>query len=89
MIIFYHFGILNFTERYREYATLRVLGFRKSEIRGIILREQVLPFSIGVTISLFLVKSVLKLFCQVASTEELEIFLKMDWLKMLFLMVQS
>ncbi|MHC5230066.1 ABC transporter permease [Enterococcus sp. LJL99] len=83
MIVLYNLGVLNFTERYREYATLRVLGFRKREIRGIILRDQGLSFVIGGLISLFLVQPVLKLFCQVASTEDLEIFPKIDGLRII------
>lgn len=39
VVILYNLGILNFTERSREYATLKVLGFYQKEIRSFALRE--------------------------------------------------
>lgn len=39
VVILYNLGMLNFIERFREYATMEVLGFRQSEIRGMVLRD--------------------------------------------------
>lgn len=39
IVILYNLGMLNFVERFREYATMEVLGFRQSEIRGMVLRD--------------------------------------------------
>jgi len=39
VVILYNLGILSFTERTREYATLKVLGFYQKEIRSLALRE--------------------------------------------------
>ena len=39
VVILYNLGILSFTERTREYATLKVLGFYQKEIRSFALRE--------------------------------------------------
>ncbi|MGY3779451.1 ABC transporter permease [Isobaculum melis] len=74
VVVLYNLGVLNFTERYREYATLKVLGFRKKEIRGIILRDQWLAFLLGGALSLVLIKPVLTLFGTIISTDESEIF---------------
>lgn len=40
-VICYNMGLINFAERMREYATLKVLGYHQKEIRGLILRENV------------------------------------------------
>lgn len=41
-IICYNMGLINFAERTREYATLKVLGYHQREIRHLILRENAL-----------------------------------------------
>jgi putative ABC transport system permease protein len=58
-------GQMNFDERIRELATLKVLGFHKDEMKRLVLRENVwitvigLPF--GIVASYFLLKAVLSL----------------------------
>ena len=47
-VICYNMGQLNFTERVREYATLKVLGYHQREIRGLMFRENNLTALIGV-----------------------------------------
>ncbi|MBQ8081305.1 MAG: ABC transporter permease [Clostridia bacterium] len=47
-VICYNMGLLNFTERTREYATLKVLGYHQKEIRGLMLRENNLTAVFGV-----------------------------------------
>ncbi len=47
-IICYNMGLLNFTERTREYATLKVLGYHQREIRRLMLHENTLTAVIGV-----------------------------------------
>ena len=39
-IICYNMGLMNFTERVRDYATLKVLGYHQKEIRKLMMREQ-------------------------------------------------
>ena len=51
-IICYNMGLLNFTERTREYATLKVLGYHQREIRRLILRENTLVALAGVGIGI-------------------------------------
>ena len=38
-VILYNLGMLSFVERYREYATMKVLGFYAGEIRGMGIRD--------------------------------------------------
>ena len=47
-VICYNMGLLNFTERTREYATLKVLGYHQKEIRRLMLRENNLTAIFGV-----------------------------------------
>ena len=47
-VICYNMGQLNFTERLREYATLKVLGYHQREIRGLMFRENNLTALLGV-----------------------------------------
>lgn len=47
-VVLYNMGILNFMERYREYATLKVLGYHQKEIRRLMVSENNLMTSLGV-----------------------------------------
>lgn len=47
IVILYNLGMLNFVERTREYATMKVLGFYQSEIIRIALRDCFVTTSIG------------------------------------------
>ena len=47
-VVLYNMGILNFVERCREYATLKVLGCHQREIRRLILTENALVSGLGV-----------------------------------------
>jgi putative ABC transport system permease protein len=47
-VICYNMGLMNFTERVRDYATLKVLGYHQREIRSLMLRESSLTALIGV-----------------------------------------
>lgn len=51
-IICYNMGLLNFTERTREYATLKVLGYHQREIRRLMLRENALTAVLGVALGI-------------------------------------
>lgn len=45
--ILYNLGMLNFTERYREYATMRIMGFQLHEIRMVIIKDSFLTWGVG------------------------------------------
>ena len=47
-VICYNMGLMNFVERTREYATLKVLGYHQKEIRKLILRENNIISTLGV-----------------------------------------
>lgn len=47
-VVLYNMEILNFIERTREFATLKVLGFHQKETRSLIVRENVLITIIGI-----------------------------------------
>lgn len=72
--LLYNLGALNFTERFREYATMKVLGFRQKEIRSIIIRENMLYFVIGWILSLPAGVGFLNIFTAMSSTDSSDVF---------------
>ena len=52
-VICYNMGLMNFVERTREYATLKVLGYHQKEIRRLILRENRLLALSGVLLGIW------------------------------------
>ena len=63
-VVLYNMGILNFTERTREYATLKVLGYHQKEIRRLMRSENNLITLLGALLGIgpgwWLVGTVLK-----------------------------
>ena len=51
-VMLYNMGILNFMERSREYATLKVLGYHQKEIRRLITSENDLLTGLGVLLGI-------------------------------------
>ena len=47
-VICYNMGLMNFVERTREYATLKVLGYHQKEIRKLIMHENMIIAFLGV-----------------------------------------
>lgn len=64
-IICYNMGLLNFTERTRDYATLKVLGYHQKEIRSLMLRENnyvaILGVLMGIVPGVWLVDVIMKM----------------------------
>ncbi len=52
-VICYNMGLMNFTERVRDYATLKVLGYHQREIRSLMLRESSLTALLGVCLGMY------------------------------------
>ena len=52
-VICYNMGLMNFVERVREYATLKVLGYHQKEIRRLILGENLIISILGVLCGVF------------------------------------
>lgn len=52
-VICYNMGLMNFVERTREYATLKVLGYHQKEIRKLILHENTIITLLGVLAGIY------------------------------------
>ena len=52
-VICYNMGLMNFTERIRDYATLKVLGYHQKEIRRLMMRENDLITIAGVLLGVY------------------------------------
>ena len=52
-VICYNMGLMNFVERTREYATLKVLGYHQKEIRRLIMRENAIISFLGVALGVW------------------------------------
>ena len=52
-VVLYNMGLLNYMERYREYATLKVLGYHQREIRRLICSENNLITVLGILMGLW------------------------------------
>ena len=52
-VICYNMGLINFAERTREYATLKVLGYHQKEIRRLITRENAIVTAISIALSIY------------------------------------
>ncbi len=72
IVILYNLGILNYVERVRDYATMKVLGFYQKEIRSISIRECLLTTAVGWIIGLPLGVQFLKLYVKIISFETFE-----------------
>ena len=72
VVILYNLGILSYLERYREYATMKVIGFKRSEIMAMVLKESFLNLLIGFVIGIPLSKQFLKLYIRVVSMDSME-----------------
>ena len=51
-VVLYNLGVMSYTERYREMATLKVVGFRGSKIAGLLISQNVWLTIIGMIIGL-------------------------------------
>ncbi len=51
-VICYNMGLMNFTERTRDYATLKVLGYHQKEIRRLMLHENDITALLGVILGI-------------------------------------
>lgn len=51
-VICYNMGLINFAERTREYATLKVLGYHQKEIRKLILQENTILTVLALALSI-------------------------------------
>ena len=52
-VICYNMGLMNFTERTRDYATLKVLGYHQREIRRLMMRETGVVSMLGAALGIY------------------------------------
>lgn len=52
IVVLYNLGVMSYTERYRELATLKVLGFKDSKIRKLLVGQNFYLSVVGVTVGL-------------------------------------
>ena len=74
VVILYNLGILSYTERSREYATLRVLGFHNSEIKSLIFKDSAFNIVIGLIFGIPCGFQFLKLYVGAVSTSTIKYF---------------
>lgn len=72
IIILYNLGVLSFTERSREYATLKVLGYRDKEIKAFIRYDSLLQLFIGLILGIPAGYAFLNIHIGMASTSSFE-----------------
>lgn len=78
VVITYNLGILSYSEKEREYATLKVLGFRKKEIYILPILESFIIYALGVIIATPIVYYFIKIFINIVS---LDTFVWLPYLK--------
>lgn len=72
IIILYNLGVLSFTERSREYATLKVIGYREKEIKSFIRHDNLLQLFAGLIIGVPMGYVLLSVHVDLASTSSFE-----------------
>ncbi|MFD1400903.1 ABC transporter permease [Robinsoniella peoriensis] len=63
VVVLYNLGVLSFTEKLREFATLRVLGFKSEKIRLLMLRQNIWLSALGLVPGYLLGKWIIDLMC--------------------------
>lgn len=79
--VLYNLGMLNFSERYREYATMRVLGFRLNEIRSIIIKDNLLTWFMGTILGIPLGLVFLNAYVQLANTDTSAFYMHIGFIR--------
>jgi len=74
VVILYNLGLLSYTERIREYATLKVLGFHQKEITLFAFRESILTTIVGWIIAIPISFIFLNFYVNVVSVDAFEWF---------------
>lgn len=85
--VLYNLGMLNFSERYREYATMRVLGFRLNEVRSVILKDNLLTWFVGSLIGVPIGILFLNFYVAIANTDTSEFFASIGVLRILIALI--
>ncbi|MDR0848722.1 MAG: ABC transporter permease [Propionibacteriaceae bacterium] len=70
--VMYSIGLLNYLEREREYATLKVLGFTRREIFGVVVKDALLVLALGALLGLPLGWVYLNVYVQSVATSSFD-----------------
>ena len=52
LVVLYNLGVMSYTERYREMATLKVVGFKDKKIAGLLIGQNLWVTLVGVIIGI-------------------------------------
>lgn len=83
VIILYNLGSLSFTERSRNYATFRILGFQKNEIRSLTTSENIFTTVLGLGIGIPLGSWFLSEYVTTFSTDQLIYYPILSWFSLI------
>lgn len=53
IVVLYNLGVMSYTERYREMATLKVVGFRDNKLKGLLIGQNMWLTVIGIVLGFF------------------------------------
>lgn len=84
VIILNNLGLLSFTERAREYATLKVIGYYKKEIKSVIKRDIFIQLIIGIIIGIPLGYRFLEFYVGAISTNDFEYIPYISFISLIF-----
>ena len=69
VIVLYNLGVMSYTERYREMATLKVVGFRDRKIGLLLIGQNLWTTLVGIVIGLPLGYLTLRYLCEALASE--------------------
>ncbi len=78
VVVLYNLGVMSYTERYREMATLKVIGFRDGKIGRLLVGQNMMLTVLGIVIGIPAGIGVLK-YLLVALASEYELKLALTW----------
>ena len=81
--VLYNLGMLNFTERYREYATMKILGFRLNEIRSTIIKDSLITWFVGTIIGLPVGLLFLRAYVNIANSQTTQFFAQIGMFRLI------
>ncbi len=87
VVILYNLGVLSFTERKREYATLRVLGLYNPEIKQLIFKDTLVNLVIGIGVGIPAGLLFLRMYAMAISTTTFVYSAYVTWLSVLVAVV--
>lgn len=79
--------MLNFTERYRQYVTMKVLGFSKAKIRSLIIKDCLFTTIPGILLGIPAGFAFLKFYISAVSFENCEWLVKLNILHFIIIVI--